>query len=90
MVHQAKNLSPAQRAAAELLLGRPLREKESISVQAFYPAQVSEQRRRAVAEEIQRLFAEVDLNPRPATADEVEDVFTEAMRSSRPGYRTRR
>jgi len=90
MVHQAKDLSPAQRAAAELLLGRPLQEKESISVQAFDPAPVSEQRRREVSAELQRLFAEVDVNLRPATADEVEDVFTEAMRSSRPGYRTHR
>ena len=90
MVHQAKNLSPAQRAAAELLLGRPLLEKESISVQAFDPAPVSEQRRREVSAELQRLFAEVDVNLRPATADEVEDVFTEAMRGSRPGYRTQR
>ncbi len=54
MVHQAKHLSPAQRAAAEL----------------------------------QRLFAEVDLNLVPISADEAEDIFTEAMRSSRPGYRT--
>jgi hypothetical protein len=90
MVHQAKNLSPAQRAAAELLLGRPLQEKESISVQAFDPAPASEQRRREVSAELQRLFAEVDLNLRPATTDEGEDVFTEAMRSSRPGYRTHR
>ncbi len=90
MVHQAKDLSPTQRAAAELLLGRPLQEKESISVQAFEPTPVSEQRRREVSAELQRLFAEVDLNLRPARADEVEDVFTEAMRSSRPGYRTHR
>ena len=90
MVHQAKNLSPEQMAAAELLLGRPLREKESISVQAFESAPVSEQRRREVSAELQRLFAEVDLNLRPATAGEVEDVFTEAMRSTRPGYRTHR
>ncbi len=90
MVHQAKDLSPAQRAAAELLLGRALHDKESISVQAFDPAPVSEQRRREVSADLQRLFAEVDVNLPPATADEVEDVFSEAMRSSRPGYRTHR
>ena len=28
MVHQASGLSPEQRAAAELLLGRPLEEKD--------------------------------------------------------------
>jgi hypothetical protein len=90
MIHQARNLSPAQRAAAELLLGRSLDEKESISVQAFEPAPVSEQRRREVSSELRRLFAEVDLNLRPATAEEAEEIFSEAMRNSRPGYRTRK
>jgi len=88
MIHQARDLSPAQRAAAELLLGRPLDENESLSVQAFEPAPVSEQRRREVSAELRRLFAEVDRNLRPTTADEAEEIFTEAMRSSRPGYRT--
>ena len=37
MVHQARDLSPEQRAAAELLLGRPLYGNESISAQAFEP-----------------------------------------------------
>jgi hypothetical protein len=90
MVHQARDLSPAQRAAAELLLGRPLDEKESISVQAFEPAPVSEQRRREVSAELRKLLAEVDSNLRQATPAETEEIFTEAMRSSRPGYRIRR
>jgi len=90
MVHQASALSPEQRAAAELLLGRPLEEKESISIQAFESAPVSEQRRREVSAELRRLFAEVDSNLRPTAGDEVEEIFTEAMRSSRPGYRTHR
>ena len=90
MIHQARDLSPAQRAAAELLLGRPLDDKESISVQAFEPAPVSDQRRREVSAELRRLFTEVDLNLRPATSDEAEEIFTEAMRSSRPAYRTHR
>jgi len=90
MVHQASGLSPEQRAAAELLLGRPLEEKESISIQAFESAPVSEQRRREVSAELRRLFAEVDSNLRLTTVDEVEEIFTEAMRSSRPGYRTHR
>src|SRR5262245_7966882 len=87
MIHQVRDLSPEQRAAAELLLGRPLQEKESISVQAFELAQGSEQRRREVSEGLRKLFAEVDLNLRAAAVDEAEEIFTEAMRSSRPGYR---
>jgi hypothetical protein len=90
MIHQAKDLSPVQRAAAELLLGRPLDDNESISVQAFDAAPVSEQRRREVSGELRRLFSEVDLHLRPATSGEAEEIFTEAMRSSRPQYRTHR
>jgi hypothetical protein len=90
MIHQAKDLSPAQKAAAEVLLGRPLAERESISVQAFEPAAVSEQRRREVSVELRRLFAEVDQNLQPTTVDETEEIFSEAMQSSRPGYRTHR
>jgi len=88
MIHQARDLSPAEKAAAELLLGRPLEEGESISVQAFEPAAVSEQRRREVSVELRKLFAEVDQNLPRATVDEAEEIFSEAMRSSRPGYRT--
>ena len=87
MVHRVSDLSPEQRAAAELLVGRRLDEKESITVQTFELAPVSEQRRREVSAELRRLFAEVDLNLPPSTRDEAEDIFTEAMRSSRPGYR---
>jgi hypothetical protein len=90
MIHQARDLSPEQRAAAELLLGRPIEETEAISVQAFEPASVSEERRREVSAALRKLFAEVDSNLRPATAEEAEEIFTAAMRSSRPGYRTRK
>ena len=88
MIHQVRDLSPERRSAAELLLGRQLEENESISVQAFEPAPVSEQRRREVSAGLRKLFAEVDRNIRPAAVDEAGEVFTEAMRSSRPGYRT--
>jgi hypothetical protein len=90
MIRQARDLSPAERAAAELLLGRALDETECISVQAFEPAPISEQRRREVSAELRNLFAEVDLNLRPVTVADTEEIFTEAMRSSRPGYRTHR
>ena len=88
MIYQASDLSPEQRAAAELLLGRPLQEGESISVHAFPEPPVSEQRRHEVSEELRKLFAEVDSNLRPAAAQDAKEIFTEAMRSSRPGYRT--
>ena len=89
MIHRANDLSPEQKAAAELLLGRPLRDEESITVQAFEEAPLSEDRRRDVIAQMRRLFAEVDRNLQ-SEPDEAETVFTEAMRSSRPGYRSRR
>jgi len=90
MIHRAQDLSPEQEAAAELLLGRPLRDEESITVQAFEEAPASEERRREeVSAELRKLFAEVDRNPEDAHEVEAESVFTEAMLSSRLGYRTR-
>jgi uncharacterized protein YciU (UPF0263 family) len=88
MILQAPDLSPEQRAAAELLLGRPLEENESVSIQAFEPSPVSEDRRREVSSRLRQLFAEVDLNLRPATREEADDIFAESMRSNRPGYRS--
>jgi hypothetical protein len=61
MVHEAKDLTPAERAAAELLLGRPLTDEETISVQAFNATPLSEEQRRRVNAELRRLFAEVVL-----------------------------
>jgi hypothetical protein len=90
VIHQVRDLSPAQREAAELLLGRSLDDRESISVQAFEGTPASEQRRREVSSGLRILFAEVDSGLQPATADEAEEIFAEAMRSSRPGYRTHR
>lgn len=90
MVHHVSDLSPEQRAAAELLVGRPLGDKESVAVQAFEASPVSAERRREVSGELRKLFAEVDANLQSAAQDEAEEVFTEAMRSSRPGYRSHR
>jgi hypothetical protein len=87
MVQVAKDLSPAERAAAELLLGRPLMDEETISVQAFNVTPIPEEQRRLVTAELRRLFAEVDQNLQAAPDADAERLFTEAMRSTRPGYR---
>ena len=89
MVHETKDLTPAERAAAELLLGRPLTDEETISVQAFNAIPISDEQRRHVTAELRRLFAEVDQSLQSATDPDTERLFTEAMRSSRPGYRSR-
>lgn len=83
MVHKAKDLSPDQKLLIENLLGRRVLEDEAISVRAFEPPALSDERRRQIADDLKRYFAEVDASRKAASAD----VVTEAIRSSRPGYR---
>lgn len=90
MVHQAKDLSPEQKAAAELLLGRLIDEQESISVQAFRQPVVSEERRREVAARLEELFAKANRNLEGTSEEEAEEIYVEAMRSSRPNFQTKR
>ena len=89
MFYQASDLSPAQKPAAELLLDAP-EDQESLSVQAFDAVRVSEERRREIAAQLRDLCAKVDRNLVPASSEEAEAIFSEGMRSSRPGYHTKR
>jgi len=87
MIHRAKDLSPEQKLLIERLLGRRVLEDEAISVRAFEPPSIPHERRREIADELRKYFAEVDANRRPATPEEAEEVITEAIRSARPSYR---
>jgi hypothetical protein len=87
MIHRAKDLSSDQKLLIERLLGRRVLEDEAISVRAFEPPSVPDERRREIADELRKYFAEVDGNRRPASPDEAEEVITEAIRSTRPSYR---
>ena len=87
MIRNAKTLSPDQKAAIESLLGRQLLESEDISVRAFEPAPVSDQRRREIADELRKYFAEVDANRGDVSDEEAEEIINEALRSARPNYR---
>jgi hypothetical protein len=87
MILNAKELSPDQKMAIEGLLGRPVSEHEMVSVRAFEPQPVSNQRRQEIAEELRQFFAEVDAKRQPVSAKEADDIVNEAMRSSRPHYR---
>jgi len=87
MIHRARDLSPDQKLLIERLLGRRVLEDEAISVHAFEPPAVPDERRGEIAEELRKYFAEVDANRSPASADEADEVITEAIRSTRPGYR---
>jgi len=89
MIRNVKDLSPDQKMAVESLLGRPVSEQETVSVQAFEPPVISDQRRQEIAEALRQYFAEVDAKRQPVSAEEAEDILNEAMRSSRPDYRPR-
>ena len=89
MIRSVKDLSPDQKIAVESLLGRPVSEQETVSVQAFEPPAISDQRRQEIAEALGQYFAEVDAKRQPVSAEEADEIIYEAMRNSRPGYRPR-
>jgi hypothetical protein len=90
MIRNAKDLSPDQTAVIESLLGRLVLEDEAISIRAIEPPALSEERKRELAEELRKYFAEVDLRRGPGSPEEAEDIINEAIRSVRPGYRPHR
>ncbi|MFZ1135514.1 MAG: hypothetical protein WAN69_11225 [Candidatus Korobacteraceae bacterium] len=87
MIHRAKDLSPDQKLLIERLLGRRVLEDEAISVRAFEPPAIPDERRQEIADELKKYFAEVDASRSPASPDEADEVITEAIRSARPSYR---
>ena len=86
MIHKAKDLLPDQKAAVESLLGRQILEGEAVSVRAFEPSAISDQRRQEIVDSLRGYFAQVDANSRSVSAEEAEQAITEAMRSTRPHY----
>ncbi len=89
MIHNAKDLSPDQKAAIESLLGRRILEDEAISVRAIEPPALSDERKHELVEQLKKYFAEVDARRQPGSPEEAEEIINEAMRSVRPGYRPR-
>lgn len=87
MIHNAKDLSPDQKAVIESLLGRHVQENEAVSVRAIEPPTLSDERRRELVEQLNKYFAEVDARRKPGSADEAEEIINEAVRSVRTGYR---
>jgi hypothetical protein len=87
MIRDVKDLSPDQKMAVESLPGRSVLEQETVSVQAFQPPAISDQRRQEIVGALRQYFAEVDGKRQPVSAREADDIIDEAMRNSRPGYR---
>ena len=90
MIHLARDLSPDQKAANESLLGRRVMEDEAVSVRAFQPPALSNERRQELGDELTKYFDEVDARRKPGLPEEAEEIINEAMRSVRPGYRPHR
>ena len=87
MIRHVKDLSPEQKMAVENLLGGPVSEQETVSVHAFQPPAISDQRRQKIVGALRQYFAEVDAKRQPVSPEEADAIINEAMRYSRPGYR---
>jgi hypothetical protein len=58
----------------------------AISVRAFEPPALSEERKHELAEQLKKYFADVDTRRQPGSSDEADDIINEAIRTVRPGY----
>ncbi len=86
MIHRVKDLSPDQKAAIESLLGRQVLDGEAVSVRAFEPPALTDQRRQQIVEELKSYFAQVDVSSRSVSPEEADEAINEAIRSTRPHY----
>jgi hypothetical protein len=90
MLYHVKDLTPEQRQAAQILLGRPVAEDEAVSIRIVSPAiglppKLSPQERIEAFKALEERFSKM---PRPdVTEDEEDAAFVEAMRSVRPNFR---
>jgi hypothetical protein len=85
-----KDLSPEQKWAAEILLGYPVSEDETVSIKSLgpstiMPSKLSSEERIEALRALNERFAET---PGPEVSEnEEEAAVNEALRSSRPNYR---
>ena len=87
-LHNARRLSPIVKLALESLLGRPLKDNESISVHAYEPSEAPrDEVRAAVLRGLTDHFARIDEQPKDVARDEHEEAIEEALQNVRPGYR---
>jgi hypothetical protein len=89
MLHDVKDLSPAQRRAIENLLGRPVAEDESVSIKsirpsAILPSRLSAEARKEALGRLRGYFAKVDARRTSVSEADEEEIINEALRSTRP------
>jgi len=87
MLHRVKDLSPEQRHAAKILLGRPVSEGEAVSIKSLDTSTIIPSR----LSPDERIQAFRSLNDRLGSSEidskEEDAIVDEAMRSVRPNYR---
>jgi hypothetical protein len=90
MLYHVKDLSPQQKKAAEILLGRPVSEDEVLSIKSLAPSTIIPSK----FSPVERIEALQALNERFAKGvhpevgeDEEASVAKEALCSTRPNYR---
>jgi hypothetical protein len=88
MIHKAKDLTPDQKLLIENLLGRRVLQEEAISVRAFEPPALSDERRQELVEKLKQYFLSLDANRKSGSSEAAEELITEAIRASRSGYRS--
>jgi hypothetical protein len=90
MLYQAKDLSPEQKRAAEILLGHAVSEDEAVSIKSLgpttiIPSKLSPEERVEALRALEKRIANAH---RPEVGEEEEEaVVNEALRSTRPNYR---
>ncbi len=89
MLHHVKDLSPEQRHAAEILLGRAVSEDETVSIKSLGFSTVAPSRLSPDARiEALKALKERLARPKGSKSDaEEEAAVNEALRSTRPDYR---
>lgn len=86
MLHKASDLSFEHKTAIESLLGRAISEGETVSVRAFEPSPMPDEKRRGVLAGLDAYFARIDAKSQTVSDQEAEAVFNEALRSTRSNY----
>ncbi len=90
MLHHVKDLSPEERHAAEILLGRAVSEDEAVSIKSLDPSTLISPRL-SIRARIEALTALNERFGNPTgsgiSSEEEEAAVNEAMRATRPGYR---
>ena len=87
-LHSARKLPPGIKVALESLLGRALKDNESVSVHTYEAHEAPTERvRKAALRGLKQHFAEIDEQLKDVAKEEHEEAIEEALRSVRPAYR---